>query len=441
MRALTLGLACAATLTTLAAAPTTTPTFYKDVLPVLQKNCQNCHRPGEAGPMSFMSYESTRPAAKAIKAAVLTKKMPPWFADPKYGHFENDRTLSQTEVTTLVSWVDAGAPAGNAKDAPKAVNFVEGWNIGKPDVVFEMPTAFKIPAKGTIDYHYVIIPTNFKEDKYVQFAESRPSDRVHTHHILSFLREPGSSWLKGEPVGVAFVPGRNGNGGGEGGGGNNIGDSLGGYAPGTVPNVLRPGQAILIKAGSDLVLQLHYTADGKEGEDRSKVGLIFAKEKPTERLVMLSAQNNRFAIPPGDPNYEVTQKVTLQAESKLMSFLPHMHLRGKAMDFVITYPDGKKETMLSVPHYSFEWQLSYYLANPVILPKGTTVEAIAHFDNSANNPANPDPTKEVHFGEQSWDEMMFGFFTVAVAPDVTVMDLMRPPKPAQKATGAGAAIE
>jgi hypothetical protein len=199
---------------------------------------------------------------------------------------------------------------------------------------------------------------------------------------------------------------------------------------------MRPGQAILIKAGSDLVLQLHYTADGKESEDRSKVGLIFAKEKPTERLVMLSAQNNRFAIPAGDPNYEVTQKVTLQADSKLMSFLPHMHLRGKAMDFVITYPDGKKETMLSVPHYSFEWQLSYYLANPVILPKGTTVEAIAHFDNSANNPANPDPTKEVHFGEQSWDEMMFGFFTVAVNPNVTVMDLMRPPKAQPKPTGA-----
>ena len=382
--------------------------------------------------MSFMSYDSTRPWAKAIKTAVASKKMPPWFADPKYGHFENDRTLSQAEITTLVSWVDTGANAGNPKDAPKPLTFVEGWNIGKPDVVLEMPTAFKIPAKGTIDYHYVIIPTNFKEDKYVQFAESRPSDRVHTHHILSFLREPGSGWLKGEPIGVAFVPNRNG--GGE-GGGNNIGDSLGGYAPGTVPNVMRPGQAILIKAGSDLVLQLHYTADGKEGEDRSKVGLIFAKEKPTERLVMLSAQNNRFAIPPNDPNFEVTQKVTLQADSKLMSFLPHMHLRGKAMDFVITYPDGKKETMLSVPHYSFEWQLSYYLANPVILPKGTTVEAIAHFDNSANNPANPDPTKEVHFGEQSWDEMMFGFFTVAVAPDVTVMDLMRPPK-APKATGA-----
>src|SRR5277367_2439 len=200
MRVLTLGLVCGALA---AAAPTAQPTYYKDVLPVLQKNCQNCHRPGEAGPISFLKYETTRPAAKAIKEAVLTKKMPPWFADPKYGHFENDRTLSQEEITTLVSWVDTGAKAGDPKDAPKPLTFVEGWNIGKPDVVFEMPTAFKIPASGTIDYQYVIMHTNFTEDKYVQFAESRPSDREHTHHILSFIREPGSKWLQGGPIGVA----------------------------------------------------------------------------------------------------------------------------------------------------------------------------------------------------------------------------------------------
>ena len=425
MRLLPAGLVCAAIL---AAAPNSQPTFYKDVLPVLQKNCQNCHRPGEAGPMSFLNYESTRPWAKAIKSAVATKKMPPWFAEPKYGHFENDRTLSPAEVNTLISWVDDGAQAGDPKDAPQPIHFVEGWNIGTPDVVFEMPQAFQVPATGTIDYQYVILHTNFTEDKYVQFAESRPSDRVHTHHILSFLREPGSKWLEGAPIGVAFVPNKNSQGGA------NIGDSLGGYAPGTVPNVLRPGQAILVKAGSDLVLQLHYTTDGKPGEDKSKVGLIFAKEKPIQRLAMLSAMNPKFAIPPNDPNYEVSAKVTLQADSTLMSFLPHMHLRGKDMEFHATFPDGRTETLLSVPHYSFQWQLSYYLEKPLFLPKGTTMEAVAHFDNSANNPANPDPSKEVHFGEQSWDEMMFGFFTVAVAPDVTTMDLIRPPRQ-QKPTG------
>ena len=427
MRVLTLGLACGALL---AAAPNSQPTFYKDVLPVLQKNCQNCHRPGEAGPMSFLTYESTRPWAKAIKTAVATKKMPPWFADPRYGHFENDRTLSAAEVNTLISWVDTGATAGNPKDAPKPINFVEGWNIGKPDVVFEMPTAFHIPESGVIDYHYVILHTNFAEDKYVQFAESRPSDREHTHHIVTFVREPGSKWLQGAPIGVAFVPDRN-----SGGGGGSLGDSLGGYAPGTVPYVARPGQCILIKAGSDLVLQLHYMTNGKAGDDKGEVGLIFAKEKPTARLVMLSATTSKFAIPPNDPNYEVSAKVTLQRDSTLMSFFPHMHLRGKDMDMIATFPDGRKETLLSVPHYSFDWQLSYYLDKPLFLPKGTTMEAVAHFDNSVNNPSNPDPTKEVHFGEQGWEEMMFGFFIVAVPPEVTVMDLMRPQKQ-QKATGA-----
>jgi hypothetical protein len=383
--------------------------------------------------MSFLTYDSTRPWAKAIKTAVASKKMPPWFADPKYGHFENDRTLSATDMNTLISWVDTGATAGNPKDAPKPVTFVEGWGIGTPDAVFKMSTAFHIPEKGVIDYQYAILPTNFTEDKYVQIAESRPSDREHTHHVVAFIREPGSKWLEGAPVGVAFVPGRTGGGGG---GGASLGDSLGGYAPGTVPYAAKPGQCILIKAGSDIVLQLHYTTNGKAGDDRSEVGLVFAKQKPTERLVMLSATTARFAIPPNDPNYEVAAKVTLQKDSTLMQFFPHMHLRGKDMTMIATFPDGRKETLLSVPHYSFDWQLSYYLDKPLFLPKGTTMEAVAHFDNSANNPSNPDPTKEVHFGEQGWDEMMFGFFIVAVPPEVTVMDLMVPPKPQPKATGA-----
>jgi mono/diheme cytochrome c family protein len=187
MRVLSLGLLCGALV---AAAPSTETTFYKDALPVLQKNCQSCHRPGEAGPMSFMSYDSTRPYAKAIKAAVLSKKMPPWFADPHYGKFANDRTMSEADIKTLVAWVDGGAKAGNAKDAPKPVEFAEGWQIGKPDMVFEVPTAFNIPASGTIDYQYVRLPTNFTEDKYVQMAEAVPSDRKHTHHIIAFIRDP-----------------------------------------------------------------------------------------------------------------------------------------------------------------------------------------------------------------------------------------------------------
>ena len=427
MRILISGLAAAA----LCAAATTSTqvTFYKDALPVLQKNCQSCHRTGEAAPMQFTSYESTRPWAKAIKTAVASKKMPPWFADPHYGKFANDRSLSEAEIKTLVSWVEGGAIAGDPKDAPTPIQFTEGWAIGKPDVVFEIPTAVPVPAQGTIDYQYVVMPSGFKEDRYIQFAEARPTDREHCHHIIAFVREPGSPWMKNAPIGVPFVPerGKNGDGGGS-------GDFLAGYAPGTIPTLMKPGQAKLVKAGSDIVFQLHYTANGKPGSDKSRVGVIFSKVAPTERVVTLAATNPKFAIPPGDGNYRVDSKLTLQDDSTLIMMLPHMHLRGKSFDFRITYPDGKQEKILNVPNYSFSWQLSYYLAQPLKLPAGTTIECTAYYDNSKNNPFNPDPTKEIKFGEQSWDEMMFGFFDVAVAIDKNPMDLMR--KKTQKPAGA-----
>jgi hypothetical protein len=407
-------------------------TFYKDVLPVLQHNCQGCHRPGEPGPMSLMSYESTRPFAKAIKQAVVTKTMPPWFADPHYGKFSNDRSLAEADVKTLVAWVDGGAQAGNPKDAPKPIAFTEGWVIGTPDKVFEIPTPIAVATSGTIDYQYVVMHSGLTEDKYVQFAEARPTDREHCHHIIAFIREPGNSWMKDAPIGVAFVPEKNGKRGEDGGG---QGEFLAGYAPGMVAPMLKPGQAKLIKAGSDIVFQLHYTADGKPGSDKSRVGVVFSKVKPTERIFTLAVANPKFAIPPGDANYRVDAKLVLQDEAEITMLLPHMHLRGKDFDYRITYPDGTKETILSVPHYSFSWQLSYFLDAPKKLPAGTIIECTAHFDNSANNAANPDPTKEIHFGEQSWDEMMIGFFDVSIPFDKNPMDLMRQKK-ARTNTGA-----
>lgn len=435
MRFLALGLVCA-TAGFAANTGSTQVTYYKDVLPVLQKNCQNCHRPGEAGPMSFMSYESTRPWAKAMKAAVLTKKMPPWFADAHYGKFANDRTLSSSDVNTLVAWVDSGAKSGNPKDAPAPVAFTDGWAIPQPDVVLDMGLDFAIPASGTIDYQYIVVPTHFTEDKYVRFAEARPEDRERVHHIIAFIREPGSPWLKDAKPGVPFVPAaaqreasrsgeqpqrrRDGDGG--------MGDFLCGYAPGLPPQTLKPGQAKLVKAGSDLVLQMHYTANGKPGHDRTKIGLGFATEMPTQRVLTLAAANPRFAIPPGDPNYKVDSTFTLQAPATLVALLPHMHLRGKDFEFRATYPTGEKEVLLNVPNYSFSWQLWYTLEQPKVLPAGTKIECTAHFDNSPNNPANPDPKQEVHFGEQSWDEMMIGFFDVAVDFKTDPMELMRPKK-------------
>ncbi len=441
MRFLLSGLVCVA-----AASAATAPsqvTFYKDVLPVLAKNCQGCHRPGEAAPMSFLSYDQTRPWAKAMKQAVLSKQMPPWFADPHFGKFSNDRTLAQAEIDTLVSWADTGAKAGNPKDAPKPVEFVQGWRIGKPDVVIEMPEEFSVPASGTVDYQYIVIPTNFKEDTYVQIAEARPGNPALVHHIIAFIREPGNPWLKDAKYGVPFVPKNHvptenltpeqrkraqQQAGGFGG------DFLAGYAPGTVPFVMRPGEAKFVKAGSDIVLQMHYTATGKAGTDKSRIGLILAKDKPEAKVLTLAAGTTDFAIPPGDSNYEVHAKLKVQRDVNLVTMLPHMHFRGKSFEYHVTYPTGETETLLAVPHYDFNWQLTYELDKPKMLPKGTVIECIAHYDNSANNKFNPDPTKTVYFGEQTWEEMMFGFFEVSVPMNVSAMDIMRPPQQQPKSS-------
>ncbi len=403
-------------------------TFNKDVLPILQKSCQGCHRPGEVGPMSFLSYKDTRPYAKAIKAAVLTKKMPPWLADSHYGAFSNERKLSESEVKTLVAWADTGAAEGKASDAPPPVNFLSGWQISKPDKVLEMPTPFEVPASGTLDYNYLVLPTGFTQDMWIEQAEVRPGNRAVVHHVIAFIRPPGSKWLKDAQPGVPFVPKRgersrrNNN---EGEGGNEMAGTelLVGYAPGLQEQKFVAGQGRLVPAGSDIVLQLHYTANGKAATDQTKVGMVFCKTPPSQRIVTLTATNARFAIPPGDPNYEVTSQFTLQDSSELVWLMPHMHLRGKDFEYRAVYPTGETQVLLKVPKYDFSWQLAYEEAKPVLLPKGTRIECTAHFDNSPNNPANPDPSKEVRWGDQSWEEMMIGWFGVAIDAKADPMKL------------------
>jgi hypothetical protein len=398
-------------------------TFSKDVAPILEKNCQGCHRPGEAAPFSLLTYEQARPWAKAMKEAVRLKKMPPWFADPHYGKFSNDQSLTAKDVDTIAAWADAGAPEGDHKDLPPARNFVEGWAIPKPDIVFQPPMAFEIPATGTIEYQKIIVPSGFTEDKWVQFAEARPGDRGHIHHMILFIREPDSHWLSGAKPGVFFVAPKP--------TGNEAVDTsalpsdfLVGYAPGQPAEMLLPGQAKLIKAGSDLVLEIHYTTNGKAATDHgSKFGLVFAKEPPKERVLTLSATNGTFKIPPGDPNYKVDSEFQLGATVKLASLHPHMHGRGKDFEYRVVYPTGETQTLLEVPHYNWQWQLWYNLAQPIVLPKGTKIECTAHFDNSPNNPDNADPTKEVTWGDQSWDEMMVGFFNLVFPANLPVKDI------------------
>lgn len=436
----------------IAAAANTTATkqvtFNRDVLPVLQKNCQECHRPGEVAPMSFMSYQETRPWAKAIKAAVLTKKMPPWLADPKYGHFVNERRLSETEMNTLVNWADTGAAEGDARDKPAPVRFVEGWNI-KPDLVFEMPQSFDVPASGILEYQYVVIPTHFDKDTWVTAAEVRPGNRAVVHHVIAFIRPPGSQWMKDAKPGVPFVPvthDRDANGAAI---RRNVQtasadpqqqrnssvlatENLVGYAPGLQPQRydIVPGAAKLIPAGSDIVFQLHYTTNGKPATDRTKIGLTLAAETPKYRYLTMSAGQQKLEIPPNDGNYESHSQAVFNHDVELVWLMPHMHLRGKDFLYEAVYPTGEKQTLLSVPKYDFNWQLGYDEAQPVLMPKGSRLECTAHHDNSPNNPANPNPNATVRWGDQSWEEMMIGWFGVVVDANVKPEDVIA--RPARK---------
>jgi hypothetical protein len=402
-------LACAAGITALAAS--NTPTFTKDVLPVFQKNCQGCHRPGEVAPMSLLTYQDARPWAKAIKQAVVTRKMPPWFADPVSVHFSNDRTLSPQDINTIVSWVDGGAPEGDPKDAPAPVTFQNGWNI-KPDMIVEMPNEFHLPATGTINYQYIRVKGNFPEDVWVEAAEMRPSNSAVLHHGKVWVIPPGSKWMANAQYGVPYE--------GKEAGGNEPGDGndiLGKFNPGLGPQRFDvvDGAAKLIPKGSDLVFELHYTAVGKPATDKSKLGIVFAKNKPKVRYVLShgtpAALN--MSIAPGDPNAEVVSEVTFDTEAKLVYVQPHMHLRGKDYELRLIYPTGETQTVFR-GKFDFEWQLGYDLAQPLTLPKGTRMVGIAHYDNSPNNKFNPDPSKEVHWGLQNWEEMQSVFVGMLV---------------------------
>ena len=405
-------------------------TFTRDVAAILQERCQTCHRPGEAAPFSLLTYQDARPWAKAIKSAVLTRKMPPWFADPHIGKFSNDVSLRQNEIDTIVRWVDAGAPEGNPEDMPPPRRFADGWAIPTPDAVIELPTPFEIPAKGTIEYQHILIPAPFQTDRWVQFAEARPTDRSHVHHIIAFIREPGSKWLKDAKPGIPFVPNKEAE-DKDADTSELPSDFLVGYAPGQPPEQYTPGQAKFIRAGSDIILQVHYTTDGKPGKDQSRIGLVFAKEPPARRVFTLSATNGKFRIPAGAPNHRVDARFELGSTVTLYGLHPHMHGRGKDFEYRVKLPTGDTRTLLRVPNYRATWQLWYDLAEPVVLPKGTVIECTAHFDNSANNPLNPDPTKAVSWGDQSWEEMMVGFFNVVFDADMPLKSLFPPAKKAR----------
>ena len=371
--------------------------------------------------MSLMTYTEARPWAKAIREAVLQKKMPPWFADSGEIEYANNPSLSQAEIETLSGWAESGAAAGDPNDAPKRLEFPDGWRIGKPDAIIEIPKTFQIPASGAVPYQYISVPTGFTEDKWVTAVEIRPSNRRVVHHVNASAVRPAAPGSGAHPLGEFFTSDaeqkliRSGKELPQFAAGT-ASDLLETYVPGVIHPVYAPGQAKLIKAGSTISFQLHYTTTGKPEQDRTRIGLIFAKEPPKERIKSILVYNRNFVIPAGAPNHAVEARAELLRDVRLVSILPHMHLRGKDFEVRAILPDGTTDTLLRVSRYDFNWQLDYYFAKPRMLPKGTVLECLAHFDNSVNNLSNPDPKSDVRYGDQTWEEMLNGFMEIAMEP-------------------------
>ncbi len=370
-----------------------TPTFAKDVAPIFYKSCVECHRPTMFAPMSLVTYDDARPWARSIKQRVVARAMPPWGADAAHGVFKNDPSLTADEIDTIARWVDGGAPKGDDADLPAVPQFVDGWTIGKPDAIFTMEEEFQIPAEGAIPYQYLRVPTHLTEDKWIQAIEIRPGAAAQVHHVIAFTQPAGT------PISGNGVLGPT---------------NIGGTTP-NKPGIRYPdGVARLLRGNSDIILQVHYTTNGKPAADRTRVGIIYAAQAPAKLAAGGMVLQPRFVIPAYDGNAEVKGMTKLQRDTMVTTLTPHMHVRGKDMIYIAHYPDGTSETLLSVPKYDFNWQITYELAKPKVLPKGTDVEVIAHYDNSPNNKFNPDPSKDVRWGDQTWEEMMIGFFGVVV---------------------------
>jgi len=381
-----------------------TPTFAKEIAPIIYQHCASCHRPGQIAPMSLLSYEQVRPWTASIHDAVATGAMPPWHSAAPRGQFSNDRRLTDPEKELIMRWVAAGAPKGNLKDLPPLPAFTENWEIGNPDAVITMPEPFIVPATGVLAYQNFTVPTNFTEDKWVQAIEVRPGARSVVHHILVFVSGPRPNEAYTQTV--PLRPRRAQTGTNE--QSSKMADTLfATTAPGTNAMVFQPGLAMRVPAGASIRFQIHYTTSGKEVSDRSSVGMIFAKQPPQLEMHTSAFFNPLLVLPAGSADTVVPSAIQFEQNVHLTALFPHTHLRGKSWDYKIVYPDGRIETVLPVPHYDFNWQTYYIFTNPLAVPKGSKLEAVAHYDNSVNNKSNPDPAKEVHWGEQTWDEMQY----------------------------------
>jgi hypothetical protein len=376
--------------------PTGEVTYSKHIAPIFQARCAECHRPGEIAPFPLLSYDDAMGWEETILEVIADNRMPPWLANPKHGKFKNDARLSDEEKELIGAWVKNGSPEGDKADLPEPRQFAEGWRHREPDQVVRMnDKPFDVPAEGVVDYQYYVVDPGWTEDKYIVSAEARPDNRAVVHHIIAYVIGPGVDPHEDHDRRM-----------------------LVGYAPGSPPTVVGEGRAIRIEAGSKLLFEMHYTPNGVAQSDLSYIGVTFTDPEKVKSLVEgRAAINPRFEIPPQADNHEVVAKYKSRRNELMLRMMPHMHLRGKSFRYEAIYPDKSREVLLDVPAYDFNWQLSYELAKPKLLPKGTEVVCTAVYDNSANNPSNPDPGKAVHWGQQSWDEMMIGFFDVVAADD------------------------
>ena len=438
-----------------AAAAPAAPTFNKDIAPIFFANCTTCHRPGEIAPMSLMSYAESRPWAKAIASKVADGTMPPWHADPQYGTFVGARRLTDAQKALIAKWVAAGAPEGTAADLPAAPTYTDGWNI-TPDVVLSMQEDYPIPATGEVPYQYLEVPANFAEDRYISDWEFRPGDPRAVHHMLLYLKAPkdvaeaqmkrqqgmmlqrmfGPKPAAGTPRQVppfefaccVEIPM------GQSGGrplppeqqkdlGPNyrprpigMAQGMGGFSPGGSIRHFPEGTGMRIPAGYSLVFQMHYTSYGKATTDRSKIGLKFTKTAPKTILNTLALINASLSIPPGAADYTIDNTMTFNRETVIYSLIPHTHVRGTGWHYEAIYPDGRKEVILNVPKYDFNWQHEYIFTQPLRMPAGSKLYAKAWYDNSTRNKSNPDATKTVTWGDQTWEEMMYTSITFFMPP-------------------------
>ncbi len=419
------------------------PVFTRDVAPILYRHCAACHHAGDIAPMPLSTYEEVKPWAAAIREAVLTRKMPPWLADPRYGRWANDARLTAGEIETIRAWAAGSKLEGDPKLLPPAPVFTEGWKIGPPDIVLAIPE-HKLEATGPDEYTYVTVPTGFTEDRWVVAAELRPGNRRVVHHAHVFVADPPGSkktaasqppdpakeytrWLQVHTGSLTFIRpdapviddgcAIDDNGAFPGSRQGDLGSLISSYLPGRAPDVYPEGTARLIRAGSSLNFQIHYShATHRPETDATSVGLIFSKQPPRQIAHRIDLSNHMFLIPAGAPNQEVTECHTFHKDMYITSLTPHMHLRGKAMRFTLDYPDGRSETLLDVPAYDFNWQITYREAEPLFVPAGSRLLIDAHFDNSPNNPRNPNPSRAIRWGSASETEMMDGWVEYVDAP-------------------------